>query len=119
MASSLLWVPNAVMILLMVFSLGSPVADKAWACRDPADSSCSSLLLNPDPAAVQAGFCAMDRQQWEWTDPGSKVVSQFGLVCGDAYKAQIANSFFFVGYFIGSGVFGECVALRASAASCV
>jgi hypothetical protein len=79
-AGSLLWVPNAVMILLMVFSLGSPVSDKAWACSNPADSTCNSLLANPDPAAVQAGFCAMDRTQWYWTDPGSKVVSQFGLV---------------------------------------
>lgn len=105
-AGGLLWIPNAVMILLMVFSLGTPVADKAWACRDPADVTCSSILQNPDSAAVQSGFCTMDPSQWYWTDPGSKVVSRFGLVCGDAWKAQVANSFFFVGYFIGSGLFG-------------
>lgn len=106
-AGSLLWVPNAVLILLLVFALGSPIADKAWACRDPTDSICSSLLENPDAAAVQAGFCAMQPSQWHWTgDPAAKLVSRFGLVCGDAWKAQVANSFFFVGYFIGSGLFG-------------
>lgn len=105
-AGSLLWVPNAVLILLMVFSLGSPIADKAWACSNPNDSICSNLLQNPDPAAVQAGFCSMQPSQWYWTDPGSKVVSRFSLVCGEAWKAQVANSFFFVGYFIGSGLFG-------------
>lgn len=90
-AGSLLWVPNAVLILLLVFALGSPVADKAWRCTDPSDSMCSSLLQNPDPAAVTAGFCAMQQSQWAWTDPGSKVVSRFGLVCGEAWKAQVAN----------------------------
>lgn len=103
---SLLWVPNAVMILLMVFALGSPVADKAWACTDPADAACTSVLQNPDPAAGQSGFCTLNPSQWYWTDPGSKVVSRFDLVCADAWKAQVANSFFFVGYFIGSGLFG-------------
>jgi MFS family permease len=106
LAGNLLWVPNAVLILMLVFALGSPIADKAWACTDPLDSTCSSLLQNPDTAAVQSGFCTMDPSQWYWTDPGQKVVSRFNLVCKDAWKAQVANSFFFVGYFIGSGLFG-------------
>lgn len=105
-ASSLLVVPNAVLILLLVFALGSPVADKAWACTSDTDHSCMALLSSPDKAAVQAGFCSMSSSQWYWTKPGDKLVSRFNLVCGDAFKAQIANSFFFVGYLIGSGSFG-------------
>lgn len=85
------------MILLLVFALGSPIAEKAWTCTDPSDTACIALLQNPDTAAVQAGFCAMQQSQWQWTDPGAKVVSRFNLVCGDAWKAQVANSFFFVG----------------------
>lgn len=85
------------MILLLVFALGSPIAEKAWTCTDPSDTTCIALLQNPDTAAVQAGFCAMQQSQWQWTDPGAKMASRFNLVCGDAWKAQVANSFFFVG----------------------
>jgi MFS family permease len=28
------------------------------------------------------------------------------MICADSWKSQLANSFFFVGYLIGSGVFG-------------
>jgi MFS family permease len=105
---SLLWVPNAVLILLLVFSLSSPVTDKAWDCTSPdTDAACMALLHNtPDAAAVAAGFCELSPTQWRWTDPGVKLTSRFNLVCGDAWRAQVANSLFFVGYFIGSGVFG-------------
>jgi hypothetical protein len=80
-----------------------PLADKAWACTNPAtDAACAALLANTDVAAVSAGFCALSRSQWQWTQPHAKLVSRFNLVCGDAYKAQIANSFFFAGYLLGS-----------------
>lgn len=108
MYACLLQVPNAVLILLLVFSLGSPVADKAWTCTQSADADpfCAAVLANPDAAAVKDGFCSMDSSRWAWTNPGYKLVSHYNLVCAEAWKSQLANSFFFIGYLIGSGACG-------------
>lgn len=100
----LLQVPNAVLILLMVFSAGSPVLDGAWSCTADAaaDPACAAVVANP----TTEGFCALSPSQWAWTHPNHKVISKFNLVCADAWKCQLANSFFFVGYLIGSGLCG-------------
>lgn len=102
----LLQLPNAVLILLLVFAIGTPIASKSWSCTEAEDTYCSSLLANPDPVAVKEGFCTMDRSQWAWTTPGQQLVTQYNLICADAWKAQLANTFFFVGYLIGSGICG-------------
>lgn len=34
------------------------------------------------------------------------LVSRFNLICADSWKIQLANSFMFIGCFIGSGLFG-------------
>ncbi|KAI8477034.1 MAG: major facilitator superfamily domain-containing protein [Monoraphidium minutum] len=83
---------------------GSPIKERRWACADVADAACAGVLASADPAV---GFCGLQRSQWAWTEPKQSLVSQFDLVCGDEWKAQTANSFFFLGYLIGSGIFGQ------------
>lgn len=34
------------------------------------------------------------------------LVAQFNLICSDSFKVQLANSFMFIGCFLGSGLFG-------------
>jgi hypothetical protein len=101
--ASLFWIPNAVVILLLVFTLGSPVTDRAWECVNPTDTICQQALASPTPAAA---FCSLGSDQWRWTTAGHSLVATFNLTCTQAWKTQLANSFFFVGYLIGSGLFG-------------
>uniref|UniRef100_A0A383VW07 Major facilitator superfamily (MFS) profile domain-containing protein n=1 Tax=Tetradesmus obliquus TaxID=3088 RepID=A0A383VW07_TETOB len=103
-SACLLQIPNAVLILLMVFSLGSPITSRSWACTADAaaDPACAAVYLKPDTA----GFCALSPSQWTWTSPNHGFVSKFNLICAEQWKSQLANSFFFVGYLIGSGVCG-------------
>jgi hypothetical protein len=153
--ASLVWIPNAMLILQLVFSMGNPVRDRAWECTDAADAACAAVLASASP---EEGFCRLRRDQWAWTRPGDALVSQFDLVCSgkgggragagcctstschkqrqsrglalscdelaaapdltspgppDAWKSQASNSFFFVGYLIGSGVFGQVGAGKA------
>jgi hypothetical protein len=100
----LLQIPNAVLILLMVFTLGSPITSRSWSCTADAtaDAACAAVFSNP----TTAGFCALNPSQWTWSDPNHAFVSKFNMICADSWKSQLANSFFFVGYLIGSGVFG-------------
>jgi hypothetical protein len=80
--ASTLWVPNAALILLLVFALGSPVRDGLWQCTDGGDAACRAVLEAADPAA---GFCGLARSQWSWTQRSAGLVSQFDLVCGGAH----------------------------------
>jgi OCT family organic cation transporter-like MFS transporter 4/5 len=57
-------------------------------------------------AAPGSAFCTLSSSQWHWTQQSKSVVSQFGLVCSKSVLAQLVNSAFFLGYLIGSGVFG-------------
>jgi hypothetical protein len=77
--ASLVWVPNAMLILLLVFSVGSPVKDRAWACVDQGDVACAAVLASSDPTE---GFCGLRRAQWRWTAPTATLTAQFDLVCG-------------------------------------
>jgi hypothetical protein len=67
------------LILMLVFSTGSPVKERAWACADAADAACAAVLRAADPAQ---GFCALARDQWYWTQPRATLTAQFDLVCG-------------------------------------
>jgi len=106
--ASLLQIPSAVLILLLVFALGDPVADRAWKCTalqpEVTDPGCWAVYQQPTDVT---GFCSLLSSQWMWTNPHQKLISRFNMICADSYKSQIANSFFFVGYLIGSGVFGS------------
>jgi hypothetical protein len=35
---SLAWVPNAILILMMVFANRNPLSDRQWHCTDPSDT---------------------------------------------------------------------------------
>ncbi|KAF8065845.1 OCT4 [Scenedesmus sp. PABB004] len=115
-AASLLQIPNALIILLLVFSLGgNPSADPAaWACvaDAAADPACAAARRAGDAAA----FCALRPKQWAWAAPGASLATRFGLVCGRAGQAQLANSAFFLGYLIGSGAWGAAADARGAAA---
>lgn len=94
--ASLAWVPNAMLILMLVFSSGSPVKDHDWKCTDAADAACAAALAAADPAA--AGFCALGRGQWAWTRPQHTLIAQFDLVCkgerapGQQLAGLVANT---------------------------
>ena len=75
----LTWVPGAVLIMLLVFSIGSPAQDRDWACSDAADAPCVAALTAPDPGAA---LCGLERSQWRWTQPHATLTGQFDLVCG-------------------------------------
>jgi MFS transporter, OCT family, solute carrier family 22 (organic cation transporter), member 4/5 len=43
---------------------------------------------------------------WDWVDgPGTSIVSEWDLVCGEKYKVGIVQSFFFVGCMFGTSDF--------------
>ena len=79
------WIPNAVLILQLVFALGSPVADRAWACTDAEDVVCADALAAPDPAAA---LCGLGREKWRWTEPSATLVAQFDLVCDGGWPLR-------------------------------
>jgi len=70
--SCLLQIPSAVLILLLVFSLGDPVSDRAWICtaQQPADTDPACWAVYQQPTS--AGFCSLNRTQWSWTHPQHK-----------------------------------------------
>lgn len=39
------------------------------------------------------GFCALTRQQYEWTAPGDSVVSEYNLVCSQAWQVSQEAAF--------------------------
>ena len=39
------------------------------------------------------GFCVLTRQQYEWTAPGDSVVSEYNLVCGQAWQVSREDAF--------------------------
>lgn len=88
--ASLVWVPNAMLILSLVFSMGSPVRDGHWACADAADTACAAVRAAPD--ALEAGFCGLRREQWRWTKPKATLVAQFDLVCRGERAARGAGA---------------------------
>jgi OCT family organic cation transporter-like MFS transporter 4/5 len=82
----------------------SPVKEHAWACVDLSDAHCADVFALRDPTLA---ICKLQRSSWHWTSPERSILSQFDLICGKAWQAQLANSGFFMGYLIGSGVFGK------------
>ncbi|KAF6256101.1 major facilitator superfamily domain-containing protein [Scenedesmus sp. NREL 46B-D3] len=96
LASSCSWATMALVVLDMVFTTQKP----AWTCSNPADTHCAAILSRG------AGFCGLSPQQYTWAAPHSSLVSSFGLVCSDSWKVGLVNATFFVGYWVGSCMFG-------------
>ncbi|KAK1281040.1 Organic cation/carnitine transporter 4 [Acorus gramineus] len=94
--TSLAWSLSAFHTMVVVFADREP----DWRCTDRAGTACL-----PQPPRT---MCGLDPGSWEWTDgPGSSTVAAWGLVCGSKYKIGLAQSGFFVGNMIGSGIFGH------------
>ncbi|KAJ9531751.1 hypothetical protein QJQ45_021899 [Haematococcus lacustris] len=101
---SVIWIPNALCILLMVFANKDPIKALWWRCMNE-DAECLRVHGSEDPAA--AGFCSLSEDSWAWTASNKSIISQFNLICSNAWLAQLVNSIFFLGYLIGSGTFGN------------
>lgn len=102
--ASLCWIPNAFVILLMVFNNKNPVKEHWFKCNDPLDTCCASVYALADPSSE---FCSLAPSQYTWTSVSKSIISQFNLVCSNGWKSQLVNSVFFLGYLVGSGVFGN------------
>ncbi|GLI62485.1 hypothetical protein VaNZ11_005116 [Volvox africanus] len=105
LVASLFWIGNALLILLMVFHASpSPLKEHWWHCNNPADTRCAEVYALEDPSR---DICDLPSNTWSWTLSSKSIISQFNLICGAAWQSQFANSGFFMGYLIGSGVFGS------------
>lgn len=108
--ASLFWVPNALLILLMVFHVSpNPIKQHWWQCTNATDATCTAAFSSADPSAA---LCQLPRSSWQWTQRSKSVVSQFDLVCSNAWMSQLASSGFFLGYLIGSGTMGTLADTR-------
>ncbi|GBF89512.1 hypothetical protein Rsub_02084 [Raphidocelis subcapitata] len=100
-AASLSWISLAVAALAMAFLSADPVRARAFACTDAADGECAAALAAADAAA----FCRMRPGQYA-LEKRFSAVAEFGLLCGESWRAALANSAFFVGIWAGSSPFG-------------
>ena len=102
------WVINALVTFNLVFV--SPVS-VPWRCR-PARTGhnlhCNSTGVH-DSAGSAALLCdsgMLGTDEWEFTNPRHTVTAEFMLVCEDAWKVPLLTSLYFVGFGIGSPLFG-------------
>jgi hypothetical protein len=105
--ASLSWIPVGVVICIMVFMTVDPIKTKEWACVDPSDAACAAVYAAEDPGTAFCDLGEAPGGRWVWLNPSSSLLKEFGLVCSRAWLAQLANSAFFFGYLIGSGLFGS------------
>jgi len=108
---NLAWAFEAMHTLIPIFTDAQP----SWRC---AASQTPDFTNNMTPkvfplmsrhlwCTAESSLCEMDGSLWEWVDGrGSSVVSEWGLICHDKFKAGIPASLFFVGCIIGSGFLG-------------
>jgi hypothetical protein len=104
LAASVSWVTLACAALAMVFFSADPVRARAWRCADLADAECMVAFA----AAPRDGapFCRLRPEQYAFEPPRLSAVSEFRTVCGEAWRAAVANSAYFVGIWAGSTPFG-------------
>ncbi|EFJ44180.1 hypothetical protein VOLCADRAFT_95576 [Volvox carteri f. nagariensis] len=89
----------------MVFHASpSPLKEHWWRCIDQDDTRCANVFALKDPSR---DICDLPSSSWVWTQQSKSIISQFNLICGASWRSQFANSGFFMGYLIGSGVFGS------------
>ncbi|KAJ4763574.1 Organic cation/carnitine transporter 4 [Rhynchospora pubera] len=87
--TSAAWALEALHTMVMIFSDREPG-------RVCTGADCTSL----DPCRPGSG--------WEWVGgPGSSIVAEWGLVCGEKYKVGLVQAVFFAGCMVGAGVFGH------------
>ncbi|XP_020605192.1 organic cation transporter protein-like [Orbicella faveolata] len=97
---------------LIFFWFGWPVmivtfitAEPAWRCV--ANSSVCQLNGTMKPKHDNYSFrCDIDRDQWEFVDDFTSVVTEFDLVCERGLYGAVGSSMIFVGFFLGGIVVG-------------
>ncbi|KAH7306451.1 hypothetical protein KP509_22G012900 [Ceratopteris richardii] len=110
--TSFAWSLEALHTLVPIFADKTP----AWRCaRDATTShlpvlrtssslaSCSSSTSSPWSSAV----CKLSPFAWEWVRKDESTISEWNLVCSRSYMQGLTQSCFFIGSFLGAGLFGH------------
>ncbi|CAM6120582.1 unnamed protein product [Calypogeia fissa] len=101
------WTVEAFHTMVMIF--GDRVPE--WQCLPPnsgvqAGGSNDSFAFMT--CSASSALCDLDRGAWEWVGGKSQsTVSEWGLICGEEYKAGLAGSLFFSGVLFGAGIYGN------------
>ncbi|KAG0565376.1 hypothetical protein KC19_8G185300 [Ceratodon purpureus] len=114
---SLAWCLEGLHSFVMIFADREP----EWQCRpfvgsppySVSNSSVATGLMDMS-CTPASSLCSMNPSLWEWVGgKGISTVSEWGLICGDEYKVGLAQAVFFVGAFMGAGIFGHFSDSRA------
>jgi OCT family organic cation transporter-like MFS transporter 4/5 len=98
---SLAWFFDSQHTLVTIFTDKQP----AWRCVDH-QSQFSHVNMNS--CTKQSSICEMDKSLWEWVGGNdTSIIAEWGLVCGDKFKAGLPASMFFIGSFLGSAFLGR------------
>jgi len=106
--AQLIWLPAALLTLLMVFTNLDPLGQGWYLCVPGHEQAelCASALNTTDTGEASLLFCQLSEEAWEWTRRADSIVSEWNLVCGEAWKQQAVNTGFFFGFLLGAGFFG-------------
>lgn len=98
---SLAWFFDSQHTLVTIFTDKQP----AWRC---VDYQSQFSHANMDSCTQQSSICEMDKSLWEWVGGhNTSIIAEWGLVCGDKFKAGLPASMFFIGSFLGSAFLGR------------
>ena len=99
--SSMAWVPAVMLTLMSVFTERTP----EWRCTSDDNTLCGI-------GGNVTDICSLGDDDWEWESKSASVVSEWDLVCNDAWKVTFADSMFFVGFFFGAGLLGQLADIK-------
>ena len=99
--SSMAWVPAVMLTLMSVFTERTP----EWRCTSDDNTLCGV-------GGNVTDICSLGDDDWEWESKSASVVSEWDLVCNDAWKVSFADSMFFVGFFFGAGFLGQLADIK-------
>mmetsp|Transcript_547 Transcript_547/g.1667 ORF Transcript_547/g.1667 Transcript_547/m.1667 type:complete len:553 (-) Transcript_547:68-1726(-) len=105
--AQLAWFPSAMQTLVMVFVGIDPITQRWFSCNEGSGyEACTSILNSSDPV-TWAEFCSLPEGSYTWTRRKDSIISEWDLICEDAWKQQVVNSVFFAGFMIGAGLLGS------------
>ena len=91
--------PSALSILIMYFAALNP----SWKCS----SNSSMCLGNGTFPSDNKDRCAMQRSDWEFTEPRDfSIVTQFDVYCDKEWVIYLTTSILFIGWMVGAVVLG-------------
>lgn len=95
------WFNSGWQTMVVVFT----VAEPPWHCV--ANSSNCTLTGSFKPGQENYGYrCNIPREQWEFDDDFTSVVTEYDLVCDRKFFASLTSSMVFAGWFIGAFIAG-------------